>query len=226
MSNSPDDQPGAQGQGGQPQGGQSQGGQPAGGQPQGGQPQGQYQGGQPPQGGYQTGPGIGDIFSIPETKNEMKIGIVLSVLLSIGFTLVSFGLSTATSGFGGGIGGTSAFALGMLGGLIAAPILGILLGIRQADVLEDQPSNILYANAGVTTFIGSFLLVFLSFTLAYFLAGPGTGYGQVVGRMILPFIITGIAAAIVASGSVWTVENIVPGPTRTKAPQQQQGQPR
>lgn len=240
MSNSPDDQPGTQGQDDQPQGGHVQGGQPGqagtpgqagapgqagtpgqGGQPTGGQPPGGYQGGQPPEGGYDTGPGIGDILSIPETKNELKIGLVLNVLLSIGFALAAIGTSTLPFGGGFGVGTT---AVGMTGAMAIAPLVGAILAVRQVEELEDQPDNILMGNAAVTGFAGGFVLMFLSFILSYLIAGGG-GLGQVLVDVLIMQIIAAIGVAIVAVGTVWTLQNFVPGPDRTQPPQQQ-GPPR
>ena len=213
MSNSPDDQPG-QGQGagqhgGQPQGGQPAGGQPAGGQPAGGQPQGQYQGGQAQAGGYQTGPGMGDIFSIPETKNEIKIGVVLNVLLSAGFAFAALGASTLPFGGAAGVGATG---VGISGAMAIAPVVAVLLAIRHVDQLDDQPDNILMGTTGVTGFAGGLLLMFLSFIFSFLIAGGG-GLGQVLVDFLIMQIIAAIGVAIVAVGTVWIVQNFVPGPS-------------
>lgn len=219
MSNDPDDQPGQEQSSGQPESGRATGGQPASGQPQGqqgGEPRSSYQG--QPQGGYQTGPGVGDILNIPETKNELKIGVVLNALLSIGFAIGALGASTLP--FGGQFGATT---IALTGPVAIAPLVGVLLGIRQADVLEDQPGNILMGNAGVTTFVGTFVMMLIAFILGWFIAG-GSGIGQVIVDYIIVFLITAIGAAIVAVGTVWTVQNIVPGPARARSGSQ--GQPR
>lgn len=227
MSNSPDDQPGqgqgggqhgGQPQGGQPQGGQPAGGQPAGGQPAGGQPQGQYQGGGAPAGGYQTGPGMGDIFSIPETKNEIKVGVVLNVLLSIGFALAALGASTLP--FGGGGVGIGATAVGVTGAMAVAPVVGVVLAIRHVEELSDQPDNLLMGTAGVNGFAGGLLLMFLSFIFSFLIAGGG-GLGQVLVDILIMQFIAAIGVAVVAVGTVWIVQNFVPGPSQAQAPPQQ-----
>jgi len=232
MSNSPDDQPGTRGQGGQPQGGQppggtppqkgqpGQGGQPPAGQPAGGQPTGGYQGGHPSQGGYDTGPGIGDIFSIPETKNELKIGVLLSVLVGVGLAFGTLGLSTMQTGLGTGFGTLSPAT----NPVMIVPIVGLYLGVRQADVLEDQPQEVTLGNAAVTTFVGTFLLLLVAMILGVLIVGGSAG--DAIGTMFLPYLIAALGGAAVAAGSGWAVENIVPGPSRTRAPGQQQNQPR
>lgn len=225
MSNSPDDQPGTQGEGNQPRGGQpGQGGEPAGAPPAGGQPgsggpQGQYQGGEPPQGGYDTGPGVGDILSIPETKNELKVGLALNVLLSIGFALAAVGASTLPFGGGFGVGST---AVGMTGAMAIAPLVGVILGMRQVDELADQPDNILMGTAAATGFAGGLVLMFLSFVFSYLIAGGPLG--SVLLDVLIMQIFAAIGVAIVAAGTVWIVQNFVPGPARAQMPQQ--GPPR
>lgn len=189
----------------------------------GGQAGTQAGGGQPQQ-AYRRGPGIGDIFSIPETKNEMKIGLALNVLLSVGLAFVALGLSTMQTGFGGGFGGVVGGGLAFTGPLLLAPLIGVVIGLRQADVLEDQPGNILYANALVTTVVGTFLLMLISMILGSIIAGGAGNIGQAIGQMLLPFLISAIGAGLVAAGAVWVDTNVVPGPARPAQPQAGQGQ--
>jgi hypothetical protein len=166
---------------------------------------------------------MGDIFSIPETKNEMKIGVLLSVLLSVGLAFGALGLTTMSTGIGGI--GAGFGSIGISGAIVLAPVLGLFLGVRQADVLEDQPGNIPLGNAAVTAFIGSFVFLLLSLLLGLIISGSTGSLGNVLGQMILPYLITAIGAAVVAAGSAWAVRNVRPGPSRAQAPQQQ-GQPR
>lgn len=195
---------GGQGQGDQPQGGQAQ----AGGQQ-----------------AYRQGPGVGDIFSIPETVNEMKIGIALNVLLAVGLAFAALGMSTLqTGGFGGGFGGFFGGATAITGPLILAPLVGVVLGLRQAEILDDQPGNILYANALATTLVGTFVLMLLAMILGTLIAGGGN-LGNAIGQMLVPYLISAVGAGVVAAGAVWVDQNVLPGPSQP-APQQGQGQPR
>lgn len=168
---------------------------------------------------YRTGPGIGDIFSIPETVNEMKVGLALNVLVAIGIAFVSLGVSTASMGALGGFGGSGgASALATMIPLVLAPLVGAVLGLRQADVLDDQPGNVLYANAIVTTVVGTFLLMLIAMILGLVIAGAGN-LGQAISNAILPFVIAAIGAGIVAAGAVWVENNVLPGASRQPAPQ-------
>lgn len=210
MSNGPDDQPG-QGQGdrsdrSQPEGEQSAD-QPVAGSTGGHQQQ--------PQGTYQRGPGIGDIFSIPETKTELKIGVLLNVLIAVGFGFAALGMSTLSTGFGG-FGSVGAFSIGVTGPMLVAPLVGMYLGVRQTDVLDDQPDNVVLGNAAVTAFVGVFVMLLLSLILALIIGGSGN-LGNTLGNLLLPYLITAIGAAAVAAGSGWAVENIVPGPSRAQS---------
>jgi hypothetical protein len=217
MSDAPDDNPERTQHGDDDQhGGQAPGGQPQGAPAQGGQGQGYQQG--PPQGGYQTGPGVGDILNIPETKTEMKVGILLNVLLSVGFAFAALGVSTISTGFGTGLGSLG----GVTGGAMAiTPLVGVLLGLRQSDVLDDQPLSLVYANAGVTTAVGTFVLLLLTMILGLIIAGASGQLGNVLGQMLLPYIITVVGAGLVAAGAVWTDRNVLPGPSRVAAQSQQ-----
>ncbi len=237
MSNQPDDGPHGQQHGsGNQQGGRNQGGQqPAGqhaGQPRGGQqgspPGGGRQGGYPqgaPPGGYQRGPGVGDIFSIPETQTEIKVGLVLNLLLSIGFGIAAFGLSTAPAEtFGGFIAvatnlGVSTGILALL--VIGAPIIGLGVGLRQSGTLEEQTGSILYANAAVTALIGVLILLILSTVFGLLATGESGAIGDSLSNMILPFIIGSIGAGLLAAGAAWTDRNVLPGPSRARTPPQQ-----
>ncbi|MEF8775117.1 MAG: hypothetical protein V5A43_01275 [Haloarculaceae archaeon] len=164
---------------------------------------------------------MGDILSIPETKTEIKIGLVLNGLLSIGFALAALGATTLPFGGGFGVGST---AVGMTGAMAIAPLAGAILAVRQVEELEGQPDNILMGTAAVTGFAGGLVLMFLSFIFSYLIAGGG-GLGQVLVDILIMEIIAAIGVALVAVGTVWTLQNFVPGPTRTQPPQQQ-GPPR
>lgn len=192
-------------------------------QPQDGQPEAGQAAGAAGQPAYRTGPGVGDIFSIPETVNEMKIGILLNVLIAIGIGFVALGLSTQS---GGGVGGFfGAGGIGTMSGLILTPLVGAVIGLRQAATIDDQPGNVLYANAVVTTLVGTFLLMLIAMVLSLLIAGS-SNLGQALGNAILPFLIGAIGAALVAAGAVWADVNVVPGPSQPASPQQGQGQPR
>lgn len=211
MSNEPDDQPDQGQSGGHAEGRQPEDGQPA------DQPAGEASGGyqRQAQGTYQRGPGIGDIFSIPETKTELKIGVLLNVLVALGFGFGALGMSTFSAGFGG-FGSVGAVTLGLTGSISVAPIVGMYLGVRQMSVLDGQPDNVVLGNAAVTTFIGVFVMLLLSLILALIIGGSST-LGNTLGNMLLPYLITAIGAGAVAAGSAWAVENIVPGPNRAQS---------
>lgn len=201
--------------GGQPRGRPQTGQPPAG---QGPQPQGASQA--PPHGGYRAGPGPGDILNIPETKNELKVGIVLNLLLSVGLAVAGLGVSTI-SGFAPGFGGLgTAMSVPTSGALLLSPLVGVLLGLRQADVLEDQPDTLVYTNAGATAGIGAFALLVVSLFLAVVIAGASAGLGNALGQLMLPYVITAVGAGLVAAGAAWTERNLLPGPARANAPRQ------
>lgn len=199
-------------------GGRAGGDQPQAEQPAGGQP-GQEQ-------AYRRGPGVGDIFSIPETVTEMKVGLALNVLISVGLAFVALGVSTLQTGFGSGVGGAVGGGLAVFSGpLVLAPLIAVVIGLRQAEVLENQPGNILYANALVTTVVGTFLMMLLTLILGSIIAGSGN-LGDAIGQMLLPFVISAIGAGLVAAGAVWVDTNVLPGPSAPADPQAGQGQPR
>lgn len=208
-------------------------GQPAGGQqpPQGGQQpasnagaQGQGPPGQPPQGQYQTGPSIGDIFNRADTKTEIKIGTILFTLVTIGFGVTGFG--AAISSGGGGVGTGSSLG-GIAGGaasmivLLFVPIVALVIGLRQADVLTGVPANLVYANAAATSFLGT-LATFVVGLVFFLIGGAGGAIGDMIGAMIGPVIFAGLGAAIVAAGSVWVKLNIHHVPVGSQAHGEQQ----
>lgn len=195
-------------------------GQPGGSQPQGGagQPQG---GGQPPR-QYDTGPGIGDIFNRVETKNEMKIGTVLYAMVAIGLGVTALG-SSIISGGTGGVGGLAVSGVAAIGlALLLGPIIALVVGIRQADQLEDQPDNLLYANAALTAFVGTIVVYVIGLIIMLVTATSPTSpnLGQVISNTIGPIIVAGIGSGVTAAGAAWAVTSIEPGPSR---PQPQAG---
>jgi hypothetical protein len=226
-----------QAQGGQAPGGQAPsgqaGGQPPQGQPQSGQPaQGQAPQGQPAQGGAQpqgqapqgqaqrapvdTGPSVGDIFSRNDTLDQIKLGVVMYAIVGFGLGLGLFGIGNA---FSGGSGTAAAFASGLaIFGSIGAPLaigplLAYFIGGEIGNELADVEDNLVFATAGVTALGGSIVAFFLSWIML------GLGAGSVsFNNIILPIILSGIGAAIVAVGRIWAEENLL-GPSG--APPQQ-----
>lgn len=226
MSDTPDEESsgqstGGQSQGGRQSGGQAQGGQAPGGQAGGGQAPagqaagGQY-GGQQPQ--YNTGPGVGDIFSLPETMAEIKFGLVAFGLVGLGSGLGLLGIS---AGMGGSGFGAAMAAIGAISSLMAVPIaicsvLAYVIGVRQSDKLESQPGNIAYATAAVTSGLGSIVAFLLAALLT--MAGAGAfGFGGV----LLPLIMTAVGAAVISAGVVWANRSLL-APSRGVPAQQRQ----
>ncbi len=174
---------------------------------------GHQESGQPPQQTFETGPGLGEIFNRPETTTELKIGVALNVLMGVGIAFVALGLSMQSGG--GSIGGFFGGSLALIGPLVLAPLVGVVIGLRQADVLDDQPDNLLYANAAATTIAGTFLFMLVSMILGLIVVGSGN-LGQVVGQAILPFFVAAIGAGVVAGGTCWVDRNMLPSPSRPR----------
>lgn len=207
---------GTQAQDNQPQSGQAAGGQPVQGQapqgqPQGGvQPQGQPAQGQAPQGNYQTGPTVSDIFSRNDTLDQIKLGVVMYALVGFGIGLGMFAIGNSLSG-GSGFAATLGSGLAVIG-TIGVPIavsavLALLLGREIGDELSDLQDNLVYATAGVTALAGSIV----AFLLSWIMLGLGTGSITFDG-LLVPVILAGIGAAIIAVGTIWTEENFL-GPS-------------
>ena len=219
-------QGGPQGQpGGQPQ---AQGGPQGQGQPPGGPgPQG-AQGG--PQGGYQqggrrqpvqTGPSVGDIFSRPDTKEEIVSGVVLYAMLGVGLFVAAFLIPLAANVF------TMSFML--FGALALGPLLAVILADRQDEALESVPDTLVYATSAVTALGG---------TVAYGIIaaiggaigdsiGSGGGAGLVSagfspGDYIIGAILVAIAGAVAAAGLVALNRTVL---AENPAPQGQPHQP-
>ncbi|WP_340102060.1 hypothetical protein [Salinibaculum salinum] len=196
------------GQRGQPRGGAQPQGQPAGGQvPQGGRQDGAQPQGQPPQGNYQTGPSVSDIFSRTDTLDQIKFGVVLYAIVGFGIGLGLFGVGSAFSG-GSGLAaqlGASFAVVASVGVPIAATaVLAFFVGREINDELGDLQDNLVFATAGVTAFAGSVV----AFLLSWILFGLGTGSIN-FGDFLLPIILTGIGAAVIAAGTIWADENLL-----------------
>jgi hypothetical protein len=227
------DQGAPQGQqgGGQPQGAGGAGvGAGAGAPPQGGQPQGQQgppQGGQP-QGGYQqggarqpvqTGPSVGDIFSRPDTKDEIVSGVVVYAMVGLGVFLAAFLVPLGANVF---------YMATMLAGALAlGPTLAVILADRQDDELSDVPDNLVYANVAVTALAGTLVFGFL----AAFGGAIGNSVGSsgiatagsfAAGDYILAVILVSIAAAVAAAAVVALNRTVL---ADSPAPQGGQQQP-
>lgn len=177
--------------------------------------------GQTPRETFETGPGLGEIFNRPEMINELQIGVALNGLMGVGIAFVALGLSMQSGG--GSIGGFFGGSLALIGPLVLAPLVGVVIGLRQADVLDDQPDNLLYANAAATAIAGTFLFMLVSTILGLIVVGSGN-LGQAIGQAVLPFIVAAIGAGVVAGGTCWVDRNIQPGSSRLPGRSSGQGQ--
>lgn len=178
--NQPQGQP--RGAGGQPQG------QPAAQQPQGGYQQG---GARQP---VQTGPSVGDIFSRPDTKDEIISGVVVYAMVGLGLLLAAFLVPLGTGVF---------YMAAMLAGALAlGPTLAVILANRQDDELSDVPNALVYASTAVTALGGTLafgILAGIGGALGDSLGSSGFGAASFsAGDYILATILVAIAAAIVA----------------------------
>ncbi|MEF8785412.1 MAG: hypothetical protein V5A45_05725 [Haloarculaceae archaeon] len=190
------------GQRGQPQG------QPAGGQvPQGGRQDGTQPQGQPPQGNYQAGPSVTDIFSRTDTLDQIKLGVVLYAIVGFGIGLGMFGLGSAFTDGGGNLtsltGGIA--ILGTIGAPMAVSgVLALLVGRAISEELTDVPENLVFATAAVTTAAGTIV----TYLLAIILLGIGTGSIN-FDNLLLPIILAAIGSAVIAAGTIWADENLL-----------------
>ena len=204
-----------------------------GGQPQGaaGQPQGQPQGqpaAQQPQGGYQqggprqpvkTGPSVGDIFSRPDTKDEIVSGVVVYAMVGLGIFLAAFLVPLGANVF---------YMATMLAGALAlGPTLAVILAGRQDEELSDVPDTLVYANVAVTALAGTLAFGFLAAIGGAIGDSVGssavaTGGGFAPGDYILAAILVSIAAAVAAAAVVALNRTVL---ADSPAPQGGQPQP-
>jgi len=186
------------------------------------QPGRQVQGAGGPQGqapgGYQRGPSVGDIFSMPDTMDEMKLGVGIFTAIGVGVAIAAILMSLFQGAGGAVIGGIL-----LIGSMALGPGIGALLGLRQDDELEDQPDTIVSANAGVTTAIGTIVLGLvgaIGVTVGGQLAMGGAGGGGFgggmsgvgtggLGNLILPLLLIGISAGVTAALTVWIVRSLL-----------------
>jgi hypothetical protein len=157
-----------------------------------------------------TGPSVGDIFSRTDTLDQIKLGVVMYAIVGFGVGLALFGIGNAFSG-GSGLAGafTSGIAIfGSIGAPLAInPLLAYFIGGEIGDELTDVEDTLVFATAGVTALAGSIVAFFLSWVML------GLGAGAVsFNNLILPIILSGIGAAIIAVGRIWAEENLL-GPS-------------
>jgi hypothetical protein len=224
---------------GQPQGQPAQGG--AAGAPggaAGGQPQGQQQGqpaAQQPQGGYQqgggrqpvqTGPSVGDIFSRPDTKDEIISGVVIYAMVGLGIFLAAFLVPLGANVF---------YMATMLAGALAlGPTLAVILADRQDEELADVPDNLVYANVAVTALAGTLVFGFLgafggaignSVGTSGIAAAGSFGAGDYILAAILVSIAAAVAAVVVvALNRTVLADSPTPQGGQPQPPAQGQGQ--
>jgi hypothetical protein len=166
--------------------------------------------GHPPRQAYDTGPGVGDIFSRPDTKEALKLGVVLYAAVGVGVAVAGI-----LAPLVGGAGGSFVGGIVLLGSLALGPGIGGLLAIRQDENLDDIATTLVYANAATTAAIGTFVLGViggLGVTIGSNLAGPslggGTGGGMSVGGLAQVFvhlIVVAIGAAVTGALLVWVL---------------------
>jgi hypothetical protein len=130
------------------------------------------------------------------------------------YAIVGFGVGLGMFGIGSAFsnasGAASAFASGIaVFGSIGAPLainslLAYFIGGEIGDELADIEDNLVFATAGVTALAGSIIAFFLSWIML------GLGAGSVsFNNLILPIILSGIGAAIIAAGRIWVDENLL-----------------
>lgn len=210
MSDAPGENTGESGQAG---GNQPQGGQRAGGAPQ----------GQPPQGAYQTGPGISDIFSRPETMKEIKVGLLVYAIISAGLGIGAFGLTTISGTGAAMMAAGFVFLLTMLSPFILGAAIAGFLGLRHASELDDEPQNLLLGTSAFTGFAGTIVMFVVGFIFSMLAAsgsgsGGGGGGSGALGDMILPLLIVCVGAAIAGAGCAWVGQNILAQPPQPQPP--------
>jgi hypothetical protein len=201
-----------------------------------GQPQGGYQQGAPRQ-PAQTGPSVGDIFSRPDTKDEIVSGVALYGMVGVGLFLAAFLVPLV---------GSITNMSGMLnGGLALGPALAVVLAYQHHDELADVADNLVYATTAVTAFGGTFALGLLGgiggaigdsigSPSVSSLSGASSPQGQMQmlqsvlagfspGDYIIAAVLVGIGAAVAAAAAVAVQRTVLAdGPSPRQAPQGQQ----
>lgn len=154
---------------------------------------------------------MGEIFNRPETKSEMKIGIIIYAAISVGLGITGFGLSLAGGGGAAGTFGGAGLVI-LLGALLLSPLIAAVLGLRVADGLDEQPDNFIYGTVAVIGFVGtivSFVIGIVFFVISS--SGPGGASTNVIGNLILPLLLAAIGVAIAGVITAWAELNVVPG---------------
>jgi len=140
-------------------------------------------------------PGMADIFNRDDTKDELKIGVVL-------FSLVGLGL-------GLGMLLADIFEEGVLtnqtAGIYLAPLLAIIVAQRISDVLTDLPDNLALGTAAVTALAGTVVLGLIAWIFNEITFDATFDLGD----FLLPLIGMAIGAAVVGAGMVWVNRNLL-----------------
>ena len=140
-------------------------------------------------------PGMGDIFNRDDTKDEVKIGVVLFALVGVGLG-VGVLLADVFEDF--------MFFESLFHAIILAPLIAVLVGQRTSERLEDVPDNLAFGTAGITALAGTVVFGLLVWLFAEIIEDGGD-----LGDMLLPVIGVGIGAAIAAVGMVWVSRNLI-----------------
>jgi len=181
------------GQGSQPQGGPSGGG-PRGsargqGAGPGAQPGGQYQGTRQP---VQRRPTLGDIFSMPETMDQLKVGVATYLAIGVGLFLAAVLAALVNAGVTGSV---------VSGSLGLAPVVAALLALRQREHITEATAEQRHATGGVTAAVGTLamgILAGLGGTIANSLASPFSAVALGLGDLVVPLFVVTVAAAATA----------------------------
>ena len=141
-------------------------------------------------------PGIAEIFNRDDTKDEMKVGVVLFSLVGVGLGLGVLLADIFEDG---------AFTLTLGLGIMLAPLIGVLIGQRVSAELSDLDDTMTFGTAGTAAFGGT-----LVFGLVLWLFNEiVTDTAADLGDILLPIIGIAIGTAIAAVATVWVSRNLI-----------------
>lgn len=147
---------------------------------------------------------ITDIFSKPNTKNQLKAVVVLYAAVGVGIGISVFMLmqSVQSGGFGGSIIG---FA-GVVSAAVVGPALGGPIGLHVTSTLRgEEKTDMIFATAGVGAFGGHVLMLIIASIIIFTAASSTSGS---LGEVFVPIIIGGLGAAVAAVGSAYAGHSI------------------
>lgn len=143
-------------------------------------------------------------------RSTVKTGVATYAVLALGFALITVGMQVFSRSPVGGFFSGSLVVVTL--GVMLAPVLAVVLGLRHATDLADHSLAVTYATTAATNGLGVLAVYVVGGLFAYGGATPNTPIVSQLTGTVGPILVGAIGAAFAGVGTVWAVRRLPAGP--------------